>query len=231
MCGRYALYGPVKLSRRAKAALDALDLDLVSAVNQREPQYNVAPTHHGLVVTADPKGVAAQMFRWGLIPSWAKDAKIGFNTINARVETVGTKPAFRSAFKHRRCLVPASGYFEWKGEPKVKQPYFIHDPAGELLLFAGLWESWHDPKDEAGRAVHSYTIIVGEAGPVSGQIHDRQPVILAPETWEDWLRGDIEIAKAALDARDITELAYYPVTKAVGNVKSQGEDLVQPIAL
>lgn len=112
MCGRYALSGPVSLSREAKEALDALELDLQGAIDQRDGQYNIAPTQRALVVAAGADGVEAKPLRWGLVPSWAKDERIGSKMINARVETVAEKPAFRAAFKKRRCLVPASGYYE-----------------------------------------------------------------------------------------------------------------------
>src|ERR1700754_5067977 len=139
MCGRYATFGPVSLSREAKTVLDQLELDIVSEINQREDQYNIAPTQKALVMASGKRGYEVKPLRWGLIPSWAPDTKIGARTINARVETVATKPAFRGAFnKKRRCLVPASGYFEWRAEEGGKQPYFIRAPAGDLLMFAGL---------------------------------------------------------------------------------------------
>lgn len=142
MCGRYATFGPVSLSREAKEVLGSLELDIVSEINQRDDQFNISPTQNALVMASGDNGYKVKPLRWGLIPSWAKDEKIGAKTINARAETVTTKPAFRAAFKKRRCLVPASGYFEWRVEDGGKQPYFIHSPHGHLVMFAGLWEAW-----------------------------------------------------------------------------------------
>ncbi len=148
MCGRYATFGPVSLSREAKTVLDQLELDVVSEINQREDLFNIAPTQKALVMASGDQGYEIKPLRWGLIPIWAKDAKIGAKTINARAETVATKPAFRAAFKKRRCLVPASGYFEWRVKEGGKQPYFIRDQVGDLLMFAGLWEAWRPAEGE-----------------------------------------------------------------------------------
>ncbi|MEO9079654.1 MAG: SOS response-associated peptidase [Rhodanobacter sp.] len=228
MCGRYSLFGPVSLSRAAKAALAQLDVDMESALNQREPQYNIAPTQKAPILAHAEGAYAVQATRWGLIPSWAKDDKIGSKLINARVETVAEKPSFRAAFKKRRCLVPASGYFEWKGEAGHKQPYFIHDPAGDLLLFAGLWEGWK-PANEA-EWLHTFTIITGEPGKVSGDIHDRQPVILPPESWQEWLTDVPDVAADVLHQAPEADLKYYAVPKAVGSPRNRGPELVRPIA-
>jgi putative SOS response-associated peptidase YedK len=113
MCGRYSLFGPATASRDAKEWMDRYGFDIISQINQRDDQFNIAPTQKALIVGQGPDGADARMYRWGLIPTWAKDTKIGAKMINARAETVAEKPAFRSAFKKRRCLVPASGYFEW----------------------------------------------------------------------------------------------------------------------
>jgi putative SOS response-associated peptidase YedK len=229
MCGRYATFGPVSLSREAKTVLDQLELDIVSEINQRDDQFNIAPTQKALVMASGDHGYEIKPVRWGLIPIWAKDEKIGAKTINARTETVATKPAFRAAFKKRRCLVPASGYFEWRVEEGGKQPYFIHDPVGHLLMFAGLWEVWRPGEGEDW--VKTFTIVTGEPGKVSGDIHDRQPVILPPDLWAVWCDGMPDEASATLVAAPEAELVYYPVTKAVGSPKNKGPELVQPIAL
>ncbi|KLD64492.1 SOS response-associated peptidase [Dyella japonica] len=234
MCGRYALYGPVSLSKRAKEALDRLGLDLVSEVNQRDPQYNIAPTNRAPVIVYGKLGTTVQGLKWGLVPFWSKEPKMTYSTINAKVETVETLRSFRDAFKARRALVPASGYYEWKKTgpgPKDKQPYFIHDPHGDLSLFCGLWESWRDRENPDGERLNTFTIIVGEAGPVSHDIHDRQPVILEPEAWQDWLTGDVETAKQLLADRGHADLVYYPVSKDVGSPANKGADLVERIEL
>ncbi|MDR6642753.1 putative SOS response-associated peptidase YedK [Luteibacter sp. 1214] len=231
MCGRYATFGPVSLSREAKDVLDQLEIDIVSEINQRDDQFNIAPTQKALVVSRGEKGYEAKAFRWGLVPSWAKDLAIGSKMINARADSIvpAPKPSFRNAFKKRRCLVPASGYFEWKGEKGNKQPYFIHDPAGDLLMFAGLWEGWRASQDDPW--THTFTIITGEPGKVSGDIHDRQPVILPPDLWQVWVEGSPDEASATLVAVPEAELVYYPVTKAVGKPTNHGAELVEPIAL
>jgi putative SOS response-associated peptidase YedK len=229
MCGRYATFGPVSLSREAKEVLGQLEIDIVSEINQRDDQFNIAPTQKALVMASGEHGYEVKALRWGLIPSWAKDEKIGATTINARVETVVTKPAFRNAFKKRRCLVPASGYFEWKGAAGSKQPYFIHDPKGDLLMFAGLWEAWRG--SEADEWLRTFTIITGEPGKVSGDIHDRQPVILPPDLWSVWCEGSPDEASATLAKAPEAELVYHPVPKAVGSPRNKGPELVEPITL
>ena len=229
MCGRYAMFGPVSISRAAKAALDDMHVDLESLLNQREPQYNLAPTQKAPVLMHGEDELKLEATRWGLIPSWAKDEKIGSKLINARAETVAEKPAFRAAFKKRRCLVPASGYFEWKGDAGAKQPYFIHDPDNDLLMFAGLWEGWKGGADSDW--LHTFTIITGEPGKVSGDIHDRQPVILPPSSWADWLTDGPEIAQGILSQTLEAALVYHPVPKAVGSPRNKGSELVEPIEL
>jgi len=228
MCGRYATFGPVSISREAKAVLDELKLDIVREINQRDDQYNIAPTQRALVVYAGQRRVWAERMRWGLIPSWAKDDKIGAKTINARVETVATKPAFRTAFKKRRCLVPASGYFEWKDVPGNKQPYFIHDPQGELLMFAGLWDAWKPISDD--HHVRTFSIVTGAPGMVSGDRDDRQPLILPPYLWQLWMVGTPDEAGAALAAAPEAELVGHPVPESVGSPRNKGSELVEPIA-
>jgi len=232
MCGRYATFGPVSVSRHAREVLEHMEVDIISEINQREPQYNIAPTQKAPVLVHGEGGYHVRAYRWGLVPSWAKDLSIGARMINARVEGllgVTEKPsrAFIGALKKRRCLVPAIGYFEWKGVSPNKQPYFIHDPAGHLLMFAGLWEGWRESRD--AEVVHTYTIITGEPGKISGDIHDRQPVILPPDLWEVWMEGPPEEAPAVLAAAPEADLIYHPVPKAVGNPRNKGPELVEPI--
>ena len=229
MCGRYAMFGPVSTSRAAKAALEQMNVDLEGALDQREPQYNVAPTQKAPILAHTDEGYSITGTRWGLIPSWAKDERIGSKLINARVETVAQKPSFRAAFKKRRCLVPASGYFEWKGEAGHKQPYFIRDPEDHLLMFAGLWERWKRA-DEA-EWLRTFTIITGEPGKVSGDIHDRQPVILPPSSWQEWLTDEPEVAADLLQHAPEAKLTSYPVTKAVGSPRNNVPEMVQPVEL
>lgn len=226
MCGRFSVYAPVSLSRHARELLDSLEIDLVSEVHQREDQFNIAPTQRALVLVAKEGECSMQMLRWGLVPGWAKDSKIGASAINARAETLVTKPLFRAAFKKRRCLIPASGYFEWKGEKGAKQPYFIHDAAHEMLMFAGLWETWRG-LDEV--PLQTFTIVTGLPGAVSGDIHDRQPVILPADFWEAWLFGQPDEAEAMLGQLPEARLAYYPVSKVMGSPRNSGPEVVEPI--
>lgn len=229
MCGRYAIYGPVSTSRAMKRAEDQLGLDLSTSINQREPQYNVAPTQYAPAVALGEGGAQVKGLKWGLIPSWAKDPGIGARAINARAETVAEKPMFRAAFKKRRCLVPASGYFEWRLEGGAKQPYYIREPGGNLMMFAGLWEAWR--ASDADEWIRTYTIVTGEPGRVSGDIHDRQPVILPPDLLDAWLTVSPEDALALLKVLPEAELTYHPVSTAVGNVHHKGPELVEPITV
>ena len=227
------MYAPIHLTDEEVAALREIDaeFDLEAALDQREPQFNIAPTQKAPVLALGEPGLEVKALRWGLVPAWAKDLKIGAHAINARVETVAEKPMFRAAYKKRRCLVPASGYYEWRVENGAKQPYFIHAPDRRLMLFAGLWEAWKPKDDEAAEWVKTFTVITGLPGKVSGDIHDRQPVILPPGDWELWLEGTHEDADAILAGVPEAELTYYPVSKAVVSPKNKGPELVQPVTL
>lgn len=180
MCGRF---GVTLRGDELAAALDA--------VWQGEPlpapRYNVAPTQHAPVLFASDGGRRLEMTRWGLIPSWAKDPSIGNKMINARAETVAEKPAYRSAFRKRRCLVPIGGFFEWKRDGKVKVPHWIHPAAGEVLTVAGLWERWY-PKD--AEPVTTFAVLTTAANAFMADIHDRMPVIVAAEDRAAWLDPD-----------------------------------------
>jgi putative SOS response-associated peptidase YedK len=151
--------------------------------------FNIAPSQDIAAVRMGESGRELVMLHWGLIPFWAKDEKIAFSTINARVETASNKPAFREAFKHRRCLIPASGFFEWKAVKGGKQPYCIRGKDGELIALAGLWEHWEDK--QSGEVVESCTILVTDANETVRTIHDRMPVILDPEDYGTWLDPSI----------------------------------------
>jgi putative SOS response-associated peptidase YedK len=229
MCGRFAQYAPIMLSGAAQVVLEELDpdLDLAGTVNQREPRYNLAPTMRAAVTARNGEGrLEVKALRWGLIPAWAKDKKIGAHGINARMETVATKPMFRAAFKKRRCIVPMNGYFEWQPTHDGKQPYFIHHPAHEALLCAGIWEAWKPQDDPSAEWLRSFAVLTGGAGLVSGNIHDRQPVILSADALAAWLDGTAEDALAVLRDAPDARLAYYPVSRAVGSPKNQQRELV-----
>ena len=193
MCGRYTLIADLgDLAQRFE--FDGTDLSY-------DPGYNIAPTESVLTVTNFDGREAAHM-RWGLIPFWAKDPKIGARMINARAETVAGKPAFRNAMKRRRCLVLADGYYEWQKTPAGKRPYRIILKSGEPFAMAGLWETWKDPQ---GNVVPSCTIITTAANDFLAPIHNRMPVILPRESEEMWLESELE------DAASLTGiLAPYP---------------------
>lgn len=180
MCGRFTAY----YTWRELVELYRLGDDVPA--RNLEPRYNVAPTQDVPVCRLDGDGKREIVpLRWGLVPFWAKEEKIGYSTINARVETVHRKPAFRNAFKHRRCLVPTKGWYEWRKEGDGKQPYLLALPDSPFSL-AGLWESWDGPDGE----LQSFTIIVGPAAPAIAEYHDRMPVVLDRPLYEAWLAPD-----------------------------------------
>jgi len=180
-----------------------------------EPRYNIAPTTKINVVVPHGTGRDLPTMRWGLIPSWwKKTAKEAPSTFNARAETVATKPMFRVAFKRSRCLIPASGYYEWKATPTGKQPYYISAHDASVLSFAGLWDEWRDI--ETGEAVKST-----DANALTRQIHDRMPVVIAPEQFEPWLTGvsGTELLKPAPEDM----LQMWPVSRKVNRVGNDSD--------
>jgi putative SOS response-associated peptidase YedK len=223
MCARYTLTAPPSLV----AELFGVDVEL-----GLKPRYNIAPTQEVLALRTDPDGDRqAVNLRWGLIPSWAQDAKIGQKLINARAETVFEKPSFRSAAKRRRCLIAADGFFEWKAEvgKKQKQPYFIHRLGREPFAFAGLWENWHGEDDAA---VETCTIITTDANETMKPLHNRMPVILTNEDFDRWLDPKATDAKTFMPLlRPAPDdwLTYYPVTTKMGNPRFHEPACVEPI--
>jgi putative SOS response-associated peptidase YedK len=221
MCGRYTFTSPEEAAR-------ALFKYTSPPLNLR-PNYNVAPTHDVPIVRnrADGGGREMVQVRWGLIPFWAKDTKIAFSTINARVETVQTSGTYRNAFKSRRCLVVADGFYEWKKldpKGKEKQPYRITLKSGQPFGFAGLWETWGKGTD----AIVSCTIITGPPNELVAKIHDRMAVILPPEHWDAWLGGTA--GTEVLKPYPAKLMRAYPVDKRVGNVKNNDAKLLEPIS-
>jgi putative SOS response-associated peptidase YedK len=181
MCGRYTL----KSNPHAVAALCNLP-----SIPELKARFNIAPTQLVPVVRAGQNGRELAMLRWGLIPSWAKDAKIAHSLINARSETAASKPAFRSAFKRRRCLLPSDGFYEWKKVGKQKLPLHIRRRDEAPFAFAGLWECWHPPE---GDPVETCTILTTASNEVVAPYHERMPVILPPEHFDEWLKpGDAD---------------------------------------
>jgi putative SOS response-associated peptidase YedK len=162
-------------------------------------RFNIAPTQEAPVVRVGEDGERrVDLLRWGLVPFWAQDPSIGNRMINARSETVAEKPSFRAAFKSRRCLVPATGFFEWKGEPGHKQPFAITAGDQPLFAFAGLWESWRDKSQPESPALETFTILTTDASPDVAAIHDRMPVILPAERAGEWLAAPVAKAQDLL---------------------------------
>ena len=196
------------------------------------PRYNGAPTQDLLVVRFNPETGERSLdpLRWGLIPSWAKDRKIGVSAINARSETLAGKPLFRDAFKKRRCVVPADGFYEWKAGAGGKQPYAVARADGRPMPFAGLWERWRDP--QSGEIVRSFTIVTTRANERLAELHERMPVILDEAAIAKWL------GEAPTGADDLTSLLrpcpaerlrLWPVDPRVNNVRNEDGDLIKPL--
>ena len=184
MCGRFTL--------RASAREIAEFFDLVrDLVEWDVPRFNIAPTQSVLAVRDGQSGREAARLRWGLIPSWSQDMKLAASMINARAETVAEKPAFRAAFKRRRCLIPANGFYEWQRNGKSKVPHLISLRSSDLFAFAGLWESWHAPD---GSVVESCTVLTTSANELMATIHDRMPVILPVSEYGVWLDAQVQDA-------------------------------------
>jgi putative SOS response-associated peptidase YedK len=225
MCGRFARYS---LSRELERLFNAHPPSF-----EIQPNYNVAPTQEIPVIIQHEDGRHIKKRHWGLVPFWAKDVSIGSRMINARVETVTSKPAFRAALKHRRCLIPANGFYEWKGKAGSKQPYYFHLPSGDPFAFAGLYEIWDDKKapSEAG-PYKSCTIITMDASDSVKDIHNRMPLILKPEAYNEWLDpenkepGRIE---KLLNNGCVKELKRYPVSKLVNQVGNNTQDCMEPL--
>ncbi len=181
MCGRFTLSQPIN------AIASAFN---IAQIPPLEPRYNIAPTQLIPSILSAPGGEKQlQMLRWGLIPSWAKDAKIGAKLINARAETVSEKPSFKAAFKRRRCLIIADGFYEWQRQEKKKQPYYFRLQNAQLFAFAGLWEQWKSPDEDI---INSCTILTTEANDLLRPIHDRMPVILESKNYGLWLDSETQ---------------------------------------
>src|SRR5262245_8950545 len=227
MCGRFTLR--TKLTVLAKQ----FEFDLDSAFAKVRPRYNIAPTQDVLAVRQPEQGAKRELvaLRWGLIPVWAKDTKIAYSTINARGDTVAEKPSFRAAFKKRRCLILADGYYEWLREGKTKLPHLYEIDGGKPFAMAGLWEWWGGPKDDKNpEPVESCTIITTDANKLASKIHDRMPVILDPDDYDCWLdpacddRAKLEKLIKPFGGKKMTAR---PVSTYVNNVKNQGEQCVE----
>jgi putative SOS response-associated peptidase YedK len=229
MCGRYALFGPVKRSRtmlEPSGGAGWLE-ELWDVVDARPPRYNLAPGQMAPVVRSTDADVVVRELRWGLLPSWAREPSIAQRAFNARRETASEKPMFRAAFRQRRCLVPASGYFEWQRVGEGKQPHFIHAADGTLLMLAGLWEHWDPP---GGSRVETFTILTEDAStPTLARIHPRMPVILDASLWHDWMCAPPGLASALLAGKSDVKLACHPVSRDVGSPRHDDPHLIAAV--
>jgi putative SOS response-associated peptidase YedK len=224
MCGRFVQYSPLQTIQQI------LDVGTVSF--EVIPNYNVAPTQKIITVIKHNNENKLEKLHWGLVPFWAKDISIGSRMINARAETVSQKPSFRNAFRKRRCLIPADGFYEWKGEKGNKQPYYVSIPSGEPFSFAGLWETWTDKETGEESVYKSCTIITTAASESIREIHHRMPVILDPKFHEKWLNADIQDPKALqviINDGIIHNMSFYPVSKLVNSVKNNDPNCIKPV--
>ena len=245
MCGRYAS------SRRPEDLVEEFDIVDLRVPAPLEADYNVAPTKEVYAVVErpptkesdEPPERQLRVLSWGLVPSWAKDPSIGNRMINARMETVAEKPAYKRAFAKRRCLLPADGYYEWyptqeltkAGKPR-KQPFFIRPQDGGVLAMAGLYEIWRDPTkpdDADDRFRWTCTVITTDAEDDLGHIHDRMPLMVEPVRWSDWLdpRAPRDHLLDLLVPAAPGRLEAYPVSALVSNVKNNGPELLAPLPL
>ena len=217
MCGRFNLVGPGNLHFRFHTQNELPGLP---------PRYNIAPSQQVVIITNQRE---MQLVRWGLLPHWAKEAKFGGKTINARAESVATKPSYRGPFRYRRCLIPATGFYEWLTTPEGKFPYHIRLKSGEVFGMAGLYDSWTDAE---GKELRTCAIITTEANELMAPIHNRMPVIIRPEDEALWLDPEVtepEHLQPLLVPYAASEMEAYPVSTAINRPASDSEDVFRPV--
>ncbi len=223
MCGRFTLRSPGNL------IIEQFRLDFQGELSDFVPRYNIAPTQ-SVPIVRNPERQLTFM-RWGLVPFWAKDLKGGARMINARSETVATKPAFRSAFKRKRCLVPTDGYFEWVKEGKKKKPFWIRMSDDRPFMMAGLWESWRDKSVEDSAPLETFTILTTASNSLTSSVHDRMPVILHPVDYDRWLNTNVEGDPNDLDFLfepfDSDKMKLNEVSDRVNSVKNDDEQCIE----
>jgi len=218
MCGRFYLTAtPAELKKMFK----------VDYLPELVPRYNIAPAQLSPIVIPVEKGRSIHMARWGLVPSWSRDLSLGVGMINAPVETLDEKPAYRTAFAAQRCLVPASGFYEWQNKGVKNQPYRISLRNGALIAFAGLWERW---APENGEPVETFAIITTQATKLVSEVHDRMPAIIAPADYRSWLTASANTAKKLL-VPYISGMTIAPVGDRVSNVKNDDAELLRPVVM
>ncbi len=222
MCGRYLL------ALEPETFSAAFEVEISSRLRELGARYNIAPTQDVPIVRGTAAGGRELVLaRWGLIPGWAKDAEIGNRMINARAETLTEKPAFRAAYRARRCVVPSSGFYEWQRRGgRTKQPYLVRRGDGRPMGYAGLWESWSDP--ESGEVVVSFTIVTCAPNELMAELHDRMPVILAPEDYGRWLDPAAPEADALLRPCPSEWLETLPVSTRVNSPRNDDAELLRP---
>jgi putative SOS response-associated peptidase YedK len=221
MCGRYTLHTDLE------RLIEQFELFRAAEI---KPRYNISPSQMVPVIRPTDQGRELALLRWGLVPHWAKEEKTGYSMINARAETVTEKPAFRSAFRRRRCLIPADGFYEWKKLERAKQPFHIRMRGGEPFAFAGLWEHWQGGE---GKTIESCSIIVTTANDLMRPIHDRMPAILDRENYGTWLDPDFtdaERLKALLAPYPSERMESYPVSAAVNSPKNEVAGCVEQVS-
>ena len=221
MCGRYTLASPTE--RLAE------EFGVDASSSELSPNYNVAPTQGVAAVLEEAGQRRLEVLRWGLIPPWADDPGIGSRMINARSETAPGKPSFRRAFRERRCLIPADGFYEWQRTNGAKQPYYIHMEDGRPFAFAGLWESWS--KGGEGE-VRTCTILTTGANALVGEVHDRMPVILAHDAYDVWLdpASERDELTGLLAPYPEDEMEAYPVSRFVNSPSNNDPRCIEPAA-
>ncbi len=220
MCGRYTL------ATDAQALVDLFEIEhLTFDLSALRPRYNIAPSQAVPIVRNTPSGRELLQARWGLVPHWSREAQTKYSTINARAETVADKPTYREAFRHKRCLIPASGFYEWRREGDAKVPYHIRVPGDQVFAFAGLWDRW----ERDGEGFDSCSIIVTAASPAMQKIHARMPVILNPAQYNSWLNTE-HFNRAQLDALLVPfsgQLETFPVSRRVNSPRNDDPSLIE----
>jgi putative SOS response-associated peptidase YedK len=223
MCGRFTQQRPTSELAEIFDAEDRVDAP--------GGRYNVAPTDEAAVIVQRDDRRAIAAYRWGLIPHWAESRKVGSRMFNARAETIARSPAFRDALRRRRCIVPVDSFYEWQREDRIRQPFRIVRADGLPFALAGLWSGWRDP--DADEVVRSFSIITGQPADVVRDIHDRMPVILGEDDWRLWLDPQTapDELQGLLQPRDDVELLVYPVSRLVNDVRRDGPELIEPLAV
>jgi putative SOS response-associated peptidase YedK len=220
MCGRFTFQPTEAVYKR---------FHIVNRLDSLTARYNIAPGQMVPVIIANsPRRIV--LMRWGLIPHWAKDEKTAYKMINARVETLTQRPAFRGLLSHHRCLVPASGFYEWQGEGRDKTPYYIHPEGQPYLAFAGLYDVWMNPR---GEELYTFTVITTEADPFMARLHHRMPVVLDRDLEDDWLDPEITSPSEVLGMLERSAglpLDAYSVSRMVNKPSVDGQELIRPMA-